>query len=146
MILSGLGQGKRNVCFEMTKVRLFKDLKKKFKSSIRILRFFNESIWSNFSFFLHGPFFFRNIWMELKKRPLSIRQSSKCSYIQAPLDYVNKTQMTYQLSLNPILGKTYLLNAAIRVLSHCSAVSKQAIISVVSSAMGFSHSTCLPYL
>ena len=44
--------GKCTMCFEMTKVRLFKDLKKIIsKSSTKIWCFFYEPLWSNVSFF-----------------------------------------------------------------------------------------------
>ena len=58
----------------MTKVRLFKDLEKMLKSSIRICFFF-ESVWSKFSFFSFSNFS-RFFGIELKRRHLGIRKSS----------------------------------------------------------------------
>ena len=46
MIFSDLGLGKSAICFKMSKVRLFKDLKK-YSNQV----FFYESLWSKFSFF-----------------------------------------------------------------------------------------------
>ena len=49
---SDLGQGKRNVCFEMTNVRLFlKGFEKMLKPSI-IICFFKNKFGQNFHFFM----------------------------------------------------------------------------------------------
>ena len=64
MIFEILGTGKRYSCFRESKVRLFKDLKKMFKSSIFSMNHFDQ----NFHFLFHCLLFSRNFWMELKRR------------------------------------------------------------------------------
>ena len=55
------------MCFEITKVRLFKDLNQMFKSSIRIMgpvnAFSMNQFGQNFHIF-HEPLFSRTFWME----------------------------------------------------------------------------------
>ena len=75
--LGDLGLRKLDKCFKMSKVRLFNDLKR--KCSNRVLEkcfFFYKSLWSKFSFFSLAVIF-SNFWMELRRKPLSIRQGNK---------------------------------------------------------------------
>ena len=61
------------MCSEMTKVRLFKDLKKGSN-----MLFSMNQFGQNFHFF-QFLLFSQIFWMELKRRPLDIRKSSKYS-------------------------------------------------------------------
>ena len=49
----------------------------------------------NFHFFFHWPLFSQIFWMELKRRPLSIRQGRKFSLIRALKKYDNLESVTY---------------------------------------------------
>ena len=93
-----LGLGKLDTCFKMSKVCLFKDLKKcsnKYKKNA-----FSMNHWSKFAFFFHWVLFSRNFWMELKRRSLSIRQysifinssTSDLSHMDLP-PWINRTSV-----------------------------------------------------